>query len=400
MSTEISNIKIINGNVVLGKISILPSVPTKEYFPPRFDNPCSCITFCDIFTDYNKLQVECSKAFVNKNNYYFYSSIGTCITKLTSERKNNNFGTIRPKNISWKFLCDIKIKSIGDFNSYFIFNKYPALNDILVEDNQKILIENDFKKFKNLNKNLNDITCFVSESIFDITEKYEIEFPFENFIVIKDHNLIQKVIEILIGKVVLSGNPFRHGFIHSTTIDDKDNNTLHAQYIDKNIEFQALRGGIVEYSTSKEVRDGHFIIFFQNPIKNIFIDDMKIVDYKVDENDKLFNISNILNEYDIIKYDGKNFIANSKNAIRTHYYRFTSIEEILKFDKEDKFSKECFNMIKNIGKSAILNIRSLLYILEDKEQHNFNDTFPPMLGRDVSDSSCIGKMVSTCLNDY
>lgn len=398
MSAEISDLKIINGNILCGKISITPAIERKMCFPPKISNPSSCITFCDIYSDYSSLESECKKALVDRNNYYFYSSIGTCIAKLTNTRKNNNFGTIRPKKISWKFLSEIKIKNIEGFKSYFVFNKYPAMYELCDENNQKNLIEDDFRLFKDTNDNLDQITCFVSKNIIDAISKYNIEFPFKDFVVME--NVIPNTIEVLMGKIVSSGNSFYHGIIHSTTNDNKDNDTLHAEYIDKSIDFQALRGGIVEFNSSKEIHNGYFVIFYKYEIKNVFINDkqIEITHSTYNKFSKITIISTILNDCDIIKYNSKKFISDSKNAVKIHYYKFTSTEEILDISQND-ISKEHFDIIKSVGKNAISNIRYLLSTLEEKDHYNFIEPRPPQLGRDISDATYIGKMVSSCVSN-
>ena len=149
------------------------------------------------------------------------------------------------------------------------------------------------------------------------------------------------------------------GFFAPTAVvfiaHDKDNDTLHAQYADKNMDFQALRGGIVEFNSNKEI-NGHFVVFYKQEIKNIFINDKQIKTSlsTYDKFSKITTITTILNDYDIIKFNSKKFILDIKNAAKIQYYKFTPIQEILNISQDYiSISKEHFNIIKNVGKNAI-----------------------------------------------
>ena len=405
MTTILKDIKIVNKNTIMGNISVSPNVPNEKFFSPKTEEMNCCITICDSYNDFNTLQKECGTTKINDRNYFFYGTNGTCITKLKNDRKSNNFGTIRPKNIKWKFLNDVKIKRIEGYKSFLLFNKYPGLDELSDEDNKKQLMKNDFENVKECSVYLDDITCFVSKNIIDLVLKYELEFPFKNYVAIES---ISHMIEYLFGKVVSSGEHFHNGFIRCTTERDESNNVLHAQC--KNIEFQALRDGLVEFSTSKTNSCGLFIIFYEFPVTNLFLDDAKIdifenpyndilkIQYQVDC-EKVANITSILMDSEKIKYGGENFVGALKNALKIQYYKFNSIDKIVNIDTS------CLNItnsiLKDIGNLAVKNIRSNLRSLEDEHKNMFYyNQHSITLGKQISDGGNIGQLVSCAYENY
>lgn len=398
MTTKIANISLINSNTIMGKISVSPQIPNKIYFLPTIDYTNCCITLCDSYNDYSSFQHECAKTEVNKRNYFFYGTNGTCVAKLTNNRKNNMFGTIRPKNIQWKFLNDVKIKRIEGYKSFIVFNKYPGLLELKDEENKKQFMREDFKNVKDSNSDIDDIICFVSKNIIDVVVNYDIDFPFKKYFVIED---ISHSIELLFGKVVSSGDPFHHGFIKCTT-EDGANNILHADYNDKNkMEFQALRGGLVEFSTSKTVSDGEFVIFCEHPVNKLYLDDVEI-EFSKDLNilnDTVANITTTLIDSEKLKYNGENFVSDVKNAMKIQYYKFTSIDKIV--PTVDFTTTEFNNIIKNVGYLSVKSVRTNLNVLEDDKKLNFSySQSPPALGRQISDGGYIGQMISCAYDNY
>jgi hypothetical protein len=394
MSATLSNLEIIYDTIFVCDISISPSILSTETLPSKINNDC-CITFCDIYNDFSKIKSECSKASINKNTYHLYGSLQSCITKLQNGRKNNDFGTIYPKNIQWKFLNDIQIKSIENFGTYFVFNKYPILHEVLYEENQKIIILKDFEKFKNKNidVDIDSITCFISKSIMDLLKKYKIEFIFKNHIIIEDNKVIPFVIEYLMGKTLISGDQFENGFIKIVNTEGKENNILHATSYNKNIlNLQCLRGGIVEYNTDKQIINEKIFIFCENLIGGIYINDEFYKEkspkcyYHNSGVEKYKHLTNILKDFHEIKYEGKKFIEDENNALKTHTYRFKKFKDIINFSKieDDHISEEYINLFNIVATTFIKNIRTQMYILENKD-YFFESTYQPSnLGRAVS----------------
>jgi len=400
MSAELKNLKVINGNTLIGNFSISTDVPNKVVFPPKISDSNCCIFFSDLYNDYSTIQLLCGKAPVTKNtNYHFYGTTGNCITKLPGDRKNNNFGTIRPKNIDWKFISDVKFTNVPEFKSFFVFNKYPGLSELTDDDNKRTLIIHDLK---NLDID-DDIFCFVSKSIYDFYLNLCVEFPFKKCKVIDDKDVLSNVIETLIGKTVSSGKPFANGNIKCSTQNGLDtlNNTLHAQYIDKAIvDFQALRNGVVEYTSTTNSEDGEFVIFYQHTIDKILLDG-KQFDYEHDSgNIVVSKMTNMFIDLENIKCNGKKFVSDSMNAGKTHYYKYTKSSDIINID--NTYPKNSLSMIKNIGMSLLQNIRTELRHLEDRD----NEFIPqiPMLGRAISDGQYIGndfgKLYSSTFESY
>ena len=400
MSVELKNLKVINGNTLIGKISIFPDVPNKMVLPPKINNTNCCIFFSDLYNDYSTIQILCEKIPITKNiNYHFYGTTGNCIVKLLSDRKNNNFGTIRPKNIEWKFISDIKFVNIPDFKSFFIFNKYPGLSELTNDDNKRTLLLHDLKKLHE-----NKVFCFVSKSIYNLYDKLCVEFPFTTYKVVDDEDILAESIETLMGKIISSGKPFANGVIKCFT-NEGVNNTLHSQYIDKSIvDFQALRNGIVEYTTNNNSEDGEFVIFYQYPINKIFLNE-KEIEYKhiiinsVDTS--ISKITSMFVDFENIKYNGKKFVIDETNAIKTHYYKYKKFSDILNFNDTIYYldMKNELNMIKNISESLLQNIRTELRYLEDKEDKGYVQI--PILGKSISDGQFIrndehGKLFSSC----
>jgi hypothetical protein len=390
MSTILENIKIINSNTIIGDISVSPNVPNEKFFSPKTGETNCCITICDSYNDHNSVQKECVLTKVNDRNYFFYGTNGTCISKLKKDRKNSNFGTIRPKNIKWKFLNDVKIKRIEGYKSFLLFNKYPGLYELSDDDNKMKLMMDDFENVRESNSDLDDIICFVSKNIIDLVTKYKLEFPFKDYIVIES---ISHMIEYLFGKVVSSGEPFHGGFIKCTTNGGESNNVLHAQYNDKNIDFQALRYGLVEFSTTKINSCGEFIIFCEFPVTQLFLDDVKIDIFEESKCDNVANITSLLIDSEKIKCGGENFVGALKNAVKIQYYKFNSVDKIVGIDVNIN------SMLRTIGNLVVRNIRQNLKSYED-DQKNMHYGLPPTIGKQVSDGGYIGQFVSCPYENY
>jgi len=396
MVQQLKNLVIVNDNILLGKISISPDVPSSQIFNPKVENLNCVITFSDINSDFSKLKSICSNAIVdNGGNYYFYDAFGTCITKLTEKRNNNLFGTIYPKMSNWKFLKDVTFKKIDGFQSYFVFNKYPGVYELTDDDNIKMLIENDILELKKKNVS-EDIFCYVSRPIFQLFENFNIKFPFNNFKVVSESQLLSNLIEILMGKVIISGNPFSHGFIRSTILNEYDglqyeNNSLHVEYTEKRIFLQALRGGIVEYSSSVDCESIPFVIFYEHSFSNLYLDDTEIPLHscKRTEDENMKNITSMLIDYENIKCNGKKFVMNEDNIRKIHNYKFkknTGDDDLS--SKYDEFT----DIIKSFESRLLKNIRMKLTDLENKENENICTGFSeisPQFGRQVSDGSIL-----------
>jgi hypothetical protein len=405
MSVELKNLKVINGNTLLGKISISPDVPNKIVFPPKIIGVGNyCIFFADLYNDYSTIQFLCGKSPITKNmNYHFYNTTGNCIVKLNGDRKTNNFGTIRPKNIEWKFISDIKfvkIDSIPKFHSFFVFNKYPGLSELTDDDNKRNFMLHDLKNF-HLD---DDVFCFVSKSIYDLYTNLRVDFPFDRYKVIDDKDILSNSIETLMGKIVSSGKPFANGNIKCSTQNSSDNlnNALHAQYIDKLIDFQALRNGVVEYSSTTNSEDGEFVIFYQYTIDKILLDGKKIEYENIIDSDLVVSkITDMFIDLENIKCNGKKFVSDEMNASKTHYYKYTKSNDILNI--RNTYEPNSLTMIKNIGMLLLQNIRTELRYLEDTE----NEFIPKvqMLGRAISDgqytrNDTMGKLYSASFENY
>jgi len=403
MSAELKNLKVINGNTLIGNFSISPDVPNKVVFPPKISDSNCCIFFSDLYNDYSTIQLLCGKAPIIKNtNYHFYGTTGNCISKLSDDRKNNNFGTIRPKNIDWKFISDVKFTKVPEFKSFFVFNKYPGLSELTDNDNKRTLMIHDLK---NLDID-DDMFCFVSKSIYDFYLNLCVEFPFKKYKVIDDKDVLSNVIETLMGKTVSSGKPFANGNIKCSTQNGSDNlnNTLHAQYFDKSIvDFQALRNGVVEYTSTTNSEDGEFVIFYQYTIDKILLDG-KQIDYEHIIDPASIGVSKITNMFidlENIKYNGKKFVSDAMNADKTHYYKYAKSSDILNI-YNNTYTQNSAIMIKNIGMLLLQNIRTELRHLEDRD----NEFIPqiPLLGRAISDAQYMkndfGKLYSASFENY
>lgn len=405
MSAELKNLKVINGNTLIGNFSISPDVPNKLVFPPKISDLNCCIFFSDFYNDYSTIQFLCGKAPITKNtNYHFYGTTGNCISKLSGDRKNNNFGTIRPKNIEWKFISDLKFTKVPEFKSFFVFNKYPGLLELTDDDNKRTFMLHDLTKFHIDDDN--EVFCFVSKSIYDFYLNLSVEFPFKKYKVIDDKYVLSNVIETLMGKTVSSGKPFANGNIKCYTKNGLDNlnNTLHAQYINSIVDFQALRNGVVEYTATSNIEDGEFVIFYQYAIDKILLDG-KQIEYEniIDSNNDVVvsKITNMFVDLENIKYNGSKFISDEINARKTHYYKYTKSSDILNFNNTVYSS----SIIQNAGMLLLKNIRSELRNLEDVDDlSKFDIPKPPILGRAISDGQYIrndfGKLYSTCFENY
>lgn len=409
MSAQFKNLKVINGNTLIGNFSVSPDVPNKILFPPKISNTNCCIFFADLYNDYSKIESICEKVPITKNmNYHFYNTTGNCIVKLSSERKNNNFGTIRPKYTEWKFLADIKFPKFAKFESFFVFNKYPGVSELTDDDNKTTFILHDLKN-SSIDKK---IFCFVSKSIFELYSKLSIEFPFNKYKVVDDNDLISCTIETLFGKIISSGKPFSNGVIKCSTDNGLDNlnNTLHAQFIDKSIvEFQALRNGVVEYTANSDSKDGEFIIFYQYAIHEIFLNDEKVYyDHMIHPYDiTISKMTNMFVDFESIKLNGIKFVSDKLNAYKTHYYKYNKSSDILDFNVEITDSTNILSIIKYIGASLLLNIRTELKHLESCFSNHIHKNHPslPILGKAVSDGQFlnddnIGKLYSVAFENY
>jgi hypothetical protein len=297
----------------------------------------------------------------------------------------------------------VKFTKVPEFKSFFVFNKYPGLSELTDDDNKRTLMMHDLKNFHIDD----DMFCFVSKSIYDFYLNLCVEFPFKKCKVIDDKDILSNVIETLMGKTVSSGKPFANGNIKCSTQNGSDNlnNTLHAQYFDKSIvDFQALRNGVVEYTSTTNSEDGEFVIFYQYTIDKILLDG-KQIDYEHIIDPASIGISKITNMFidlENIKCNGKKFVSDSMNADKTHCYKYKKSSDILKIDN-NTYTKNSASMIKNIGMLLLQNIRTELRHLEDRD----NEFIPqiPLLGRAISDGQYtrndnMGKLYSASFENY
>ncbi len=116
-------------------------------------------------------------------------------------------------------------------------------------------------------------------------------------------------------------------------------------------------------------------------------------------------MTNMFVDFESIKLNGIKFVSDKLNAYKTHYYKYNKSSDILDFNVEITDSTNILSIIKYIGASLLLNIRTELKHLESCFSNHIHKNHPslPILGKAVSDGQFlnddnIGKLYSVAFN--